>query len=162
MEVSITSQSVADQDSDNPAASATDTFTLTVKSECHDEAITTPVLSGSASVTADLWQTLSYNFTPSTSDALTCGVITYEVVFTSGEIDNSETVYTVNVNDPLNPYVEGRPTDLSWLGSSDFVIRASLGGYKTIDSQAVSLSLENPCRTTTFTETELVDMEITV
>jgi len=95
-------------------------------------------------------------FSAMTSSVANCGAISYTI----GTIDN--TVYTI---DGTNSNVLAQPTDKTvWVGDHTFTVTGTLDSYntKTATSNTVTVTIVNPCSTTTVVSKAVNAMTTTV
>ena len=123
---------------------------MTFKNDCYDTVLTDPAFTLST-YSQDLWNEGKFFFTAPTSTKSNCAEWVYRLTLLD---DTDVTVYSVDaVTTPATPFVIGTPParDPWALQTFDFYIVAILGDFATATSAPITLTVNDPCISTTVT-----------
>ena len=146
---------VTSTDSIGGSNTLTDTFVLTLQDVCKSTVLTAPNFATASYPSENLWTAMSFTFTALSESVGTCGAVTY----TFKNTDTAQQTATDGVFSLSGLAFGGTATTITpWVGTHTFYVTATLDNYttKTIDSNQISVTIGNPCTSTTITDTQTI------
>lgn len=139
-------------------AAVSNDFVLTLQDECWTTTLTAPSFGTTTYASENLWTQMSFSYSALSESIGTCGAVTYTFKITETTTTKQTDADAVFSANGLTTF-EGTASDMTkWVGTFTFYVTATLTNYstKTIDSNQISVTISNPCFTSTITDAQTI------